>query len=304
MRRRTGVCGNALGVLCLLRPPRANSFVLCALLYGFVLTCCAFCARITLMTQRLASRLPAQRRAVISQIVAEREAVRVADLAAEFGVNAATIRRDLEALEQQGRLQRVHGGAVATAGGEGEQACIPAGSQSGRIGRAVAEMIGDGEAVFIGPGELCLAAAHCLAERDELTVITNGLDIAHWLAANTPHSLIVTGGQADVRRLALGGHLGLQALTSTRADQVVLQLDGVSAVGGLTVDTLPQAEMARAILETGSRLIVVVEPERVGRVAAAHIAPASDADAVVTVREAPSSFLWDLSESGIRIVLA
>ncbi len=234
-------------------------------------------------------------------MVAEREAVRVAELAAEFGVNAATVRRDLQALEQQGRLRRVHGGAVAASSGE---ACVPAGSQSARIGRAAAAMVGDGETVYIGPGELCLAAAHCLAERDGLTVITNGLDVARWLAANTPHSLIVTGGQADGRRLALGGQLGLEALASMRADQVILQLDGVSAVGGLTVDTLPQAEMARAILETGSRLIVMVEPERVGRVAAAHIAPASDADVVVTVREAPSSFLWDLSESGVRIVLA
>ncbi len=75
-------------------------------------------------------------------------------------------------------------------------------------------------------------------------------------------------------------------------------------MGGLTDDSLPQAEIARMLLETGSQVIVLVPVERVGRVAAAYIAPASDADVVVTAREAPSPFLWDLSESGMRIVLA
>jgi DeoR/GlpR family transcriptional regulator of sugar metabolism len=85
---------------------------------------------------------------------------------------------------------------------------------------------------------------------------------------------------------------------------VILELGGISAVGGLTGDSLPQAEIARTLLDIGSQVVVLVPAERVGRVAAAYIGPASDADVVVTAREAPSSFLWDLSESGVRIVLA
>ena len=228
----------------------------------------------------------------------------MAELAERFEVNAATVRRDLQALEQQGSLRRVHGGAVARGAAGAEAGAAPSGSAAARIGAAVAKVVAAGETVFIGPGELCLAAAHCLGDRDQLTIVTNGLGVAHWLAANTSHSLIVTGGQAQGRRLGLAGQLALNALSSVRADQVILELDGVSAVGGLTVDTLPEAEMARGLLEAGSRLIALVAPERVGRVAAAHIAPAEDAEAVVTVREAPSAFLWDLSEAGVRIVLA
>ncbi len=254
------------------------------------------------MTQRPAHSLPAQRRAAISRVVEESEAVRVVELAARFGVNAATIRRDLAALEQQGKLRRVHGGAVGPS--EGEAAGAPKDSQPARIGRTVAKLIEDGETIFLGPGDLSLAVARCLADRALLTVVTNGLEVAHWLATNTSHSVIVTGGQADGRRLGLRGRLALEALAGLRADQVILQLDGVSAAGGLTVDSLAQAEMARAILEMGSRLVVLVEPQRLGRVAAAHIAPASDADVVVTLREAHSSYLWDLSEAGVRILLA
>jgi DeoR/GlpR family transcriptional regulator of sugar metabolism len=138
--------------------------------------------------------------------------------------------------------------------------------------------------------------------------VTNGLDVAHWVAANTSHTLIVTGGQVEgrdrARDMGLVGQLTRAALSSLRADHVVLELGGVSAVEGLTDDSLPQAEIAQVLLETGSQVVVLVPVERVGRVAAAYIAPVSEADVVVTAREAPSPYLWDLSESGVRVVLA
>lgn len=219
-------------------------------------------------------------------------------------MHAATIRRDLKALEEQGAVRRVHGGAVAVEEVAPEGTGVLPGTQEARIGQAVAEMVVDGETVFLGPGRLPLEVARCLAAHSRLTIVTNGLEVAHWVAANTPHILIVTGGQAEGRDLGLVGHLTRAALSSLRADHTILELGGISAVGGLTDDSLTQAEIARLLLEISSQVVVLVLAERVGRVAAAYIAPASDADIVVTAREAPSPFLWDLSESGVRVVLA
>jgi len=236
--------------------------------------------------------------------VTQNGAARVAELVARFDVHAATIRRDLKALEEQGIARRVHGGAVAVEKVAREGACASPGTQEARIGQAVAEMIADGETVFLGPGQLPLEVARCLTARSRLTVVTNGLEVAHWVAVNTPHTLIVTGGQAEERDLRLVGQLTRAALSSLRADHVIVELGGVSAVGGLTDDGLPQAEIVRLLLEVGSQVVVLVPAERMGRVAAAYIAPASDADVIVTVREVPSPPLWDLSESGVRVVLA
>ena len=237
-------------------------------------------------------------------MVVQDGAVRVADLVDRFDVHAATIRRDLKALEEQGGVRRVYGGAVVVGEVAPEDACVPPGTPEARIGQAVAEMIADGETVFLGPGRLPLAVACFLAERSRLTIVTNGLEVAHWVVAHTPHTLIVAGGQAEGRDLGLVGELTKAALSSLRADHLVLELGGVSVTGGLTDDSLPQAEIVRTLLEIGSQVVVLVLAERVGRVAAAYIAPASDADVVVTAREAPSAFLWDLSEAGVRIVLA
>jgi DeoR/GlpR family transcriptional regulator of sugar metabolism len=167
----------------------------------------------------------------------------------------------------------------------------------------VVEMIEDGETIFLGPGSLSLEVARHLGGRSHVTVVTNGLDVAHWLANHTRHRLIVTGGQAEGHDLGLVGQLTRDALSSLRADSVILELGGVSAVEGLTEDSLPQAEIAQLLMEAGSRIVIVVPPERVGRVAA-QVAPATSADAVVTAREAPSAYLWDLSEVGVQIVLA
>ncbi len=260
-----------------------------------------------LVNQRPLPPLTAERRASIVKMVAQDGSVRAADLAARFEVNVATIRRDMQALAERGVLRRVHGGAVAVEP-EAESLVSESETPEARIGQAVAEMIADGETVFLGAGRLTLAVARSLVEHSRLSIVTNGLAVAHWVAANTAHTLIVTGGQVEgrdrARDMGLVGQLARAALTSLRADHVVLEFGGVSAVEGLTDDSLPQAEIARVLLETGTQVVVLVPVERVGRVAAAYIAPVSEADVVVTAREAPSSYLWDLSESGVRVVLA
>ena len=269
-----------------------------------VLTNRAECGTILFVSQHPSPALTAERRTAIARIVAQGSGVRVAALAVQFGKNTSTIRRDLVALERQGMVQRVHGGAVPADSVGLESAPAARVAREVRIGQAVSEMIVDGETVFLGPGPLPLEVARSLTAHSRLTVVTNGLGVAHWVAGNTPHNLIVTGGQVEGRDSGMVGHLTRAALASLRADHVVLELGGVSAVGGVTDDSLPQAEIARMLLETGLEIIVLVLPERVGQVAAAYIAPASDVDVIVTAREASSPFLWDLSELGVRIVLA
>lgn len=268
-----------------------------------MLTNCARCGKITVVSKHPLPTLTAERRAAIVKMVTQEGSARAAELAAHFGVNTATIRRDLGVLEDQGAVRRVRGGAVPVeAEAEDDGGFLT--TQEARIGQAVAEMVADGETIFLGPGRLSVGVARCLIAHSRLTIITNGLDVAHWVATNTPHTLIVTGGQVEGRDLGLVGQLTRTALAGLRADHVILELGGVSAVGGLTDDSLPQAETAQLLLELGSQVIILVPVERVGRVAAAYIAPVSEADVVVTAREAPSPFLWDLSESGVKVVLA
>jgi DeoR/GlpR family transcriptional regulator of sugar metabolism len=257
------------------------------------------------------STLTVERRDAIADLVVREGAARVSELAEQFDVSPATVRRDLEALEDRGTVKRVHGGAVAldrdrkaSPASRFHKPSPPRSAKVARIGQAVAEMIEEGETVFLGPGALPLEVARSLEAHAGVTVVTNGLEIAHWLATHTKHRLIITGGQIEDRDMALVGQLTRDALSSLRADRVILELGGISAVEGLTHDSIPQAEIAQILMEAGSSVVVLVSPERVGRVAAARVAPVTHADVVVTAREAPSAYLWDLSEVGLEVVLA
>ncbi len=250
-------------------------------------------------------------------MVAQGGVARVAALADRFAVDASTIRRDLALLERHGHLRRVRGGAMAVEAaparelpGTAEQAAVRPGAVAPavRIGQTAAGLLADGETVFLGPGPLTLEGARALAAgpaaRTGLTVVTNGLEVAHWVAHHSDFSVIVTGGQVAGSDLGLEGALTRGALASLRADHVVLELGGVSAVEGVTDDNLAQAEVARMLFRSGAETIVLIPTERVGRVAAAYIAPASDVDVVVTAREAASPYLWDLTELGVRVIMA
>jgi DeoR/GlpR family transcriptional regulator of sugar metabolism len=257
--------------------------------------------------------LTAERRDAIADLLVREGAARVSELAERFDVSAATVRRDLERLEDQGTVKRVHGGAVAVERKEREaDAAVsssnvsfsPSPADGARIGRAVAEMIGEGETIFLGPGALSLEVARSLPADVPVTVVTNGLEVAYWVAKQTRHRLIVTGGQREDQALGLVGQLARNALETLRADRVILELDGVSALEGLTQDSLPQAEIAQMLMGAGSEIVVVVPADRVGRVAAARVAPVTSADVVVTGRDAAAAYLWELTEVGVEVVLA
>ena len=272
------------------------------------------CDKLAVVNEQAAPTLTAERRGAIADLVVRQGSARVSDLAERFEVSAATVRRDLEELEDRGAVKRVYGGAMAVTGGKDTPATAEQRAAGGttadpsaeavRIGRVAAGMVEEGETVFLGPGALSLEVARGLEGHRRVTVVTNGLEIAHWVAAHTEHRLIVTGGQLERRDRALVGQLARQALSSLRADRVILELGGVSPVDGLTQDGLPQAEIAQILMDAGAEIVVLVPPERVGRVAAARVAPVTSADVVVTGREAPSAYLWDLSEGGVEIVLA
>jgi len=262
------------------------------------------CGTLVFVNESTQSGLTVERRKAIAELVERQGAASVSDLAERFDVSTATIRRDLETLEKQGTVQRVYGGAVRAEQIAVESALPPQPTGAARIGQAVVDMIEDGDTIFLGPGPLSLEIARCLKERSRITVVTNGLDVAHWLAHNTSHTVIITGGQVGGPNQDLVGKLTRTGLTKLRADRAILELGGVSVTEGLTLDSLPQSEIAQMLLEAGPEIIIVVPAERIGRVGAAYVGPVSAVDVLVTAREAPSPFLWDLSEIGVRIVLA
>jgi DeoR/GlpR family transcriptional regulator of sugar metabolism len=228
----------------------------------------------------------------------------VIDLSERFDVSSSTIRRDLQKLEQQGLIERTYGGATRPAGEGPASPADPLAEAKTRIGRAVAELLEPGEAVFLGPGSTTLAVARALAERSDLTIITTGLSVAHHLAHHSQVELVVVGGLVNREGSAMTGHLTEAALASLHADRAILGAQGISTPDGLTSDHLSQVRVAQILLDTVPEAIIVADHTKFGRVCTARIAPVERADLIVTDRKAPDAFLWELAELEIQVILA
>ena len=242
--------------------------------------------------------LPEERRARILRTLAAQGQVRVAALAEEMDVHPVTIRRDLAALEAEGYLRRVHGGAVMRGAVEARP---PAEPIVQRIAQAAARFVPQGGVLCLGTGPITLEMLPYLEGHERLTVITNAVEVAWLLAKQGRHTIYLIGGQMAEDGGAYGGEAALEGL---RADLAIVEGAALEVIQGLTHHDARYAAMARAFLRIAKQRMALLRPRQLGRSSAIVIAPAEELDVVITGREAENAPLWDLSELGLRILLA
>lgn len=246
--------------------------------------------------------LTTERRRTIADRIRRQSSVRLRELSEILQVSDSTIRRDLEHLETQGLLKRTYGGAVLAEGQGVAQRTPDVPGQSSQIGAAAAALISEGETVYLGGGSLALAVAHQLATRTGITVITNALDVAAYLAHHSSLSIILTGGQLERLEGALVGHVAELALRELRADRAILQVAGISVPDGITGESLSTAQFTRTVIDRMPEVIVIADQHKWGRVGPAYLAPLEAIDRIVTSQHAPPAMIWDLSQLGIQII--
>lgn len=221
-------------------------------------------------------------------LVAEAGFARVAELAASLGVSEVTVRSDLAALDADGILRRVHGGAMALTGPERrlEDSAARDAAVKRAIGAAVAELVRPGTSLFLDVGSTALAVADALvarAELRELTVITNGLSIALALESAVPRfTVIVTGGTLRPLQHSLVDPIAISSIAGLRADLAVIGGNGVDADGRVSNVNLPEAEVKRAMLAASRQHLLAMDASKLGRTELGRIGELADFDALVT----------------------
>jgi DeoR/GlpR family transcriptional regulator of sugar metabolism len=218
----------------------------------------------------------------------------VKTLAQELQVDASTIRRDLNALASSGRVERTHGGArrvdvrarAVEQSGEG-QLLVRVKATAGAAARRVRQ----GDTVILDAGRTCFEVAVALNAVEDLTVITNDVNIGH-LVAGRPHArLLMTGGELVGGRTALSGEHAVQFIRSYTADWVFLSADGVDATAGITTSASWEVPLKKAMLGAAERRCIVADSTKINRRTLAHFADLSDIDLVITDELMPDSAL-------------
>jgi len=231
--------------------------------------------------------------------------VGVAEIAARLGVSTASIRRDLQLLEEQRLLSRTHGGAVANSTAYELPMRYRGGrhrDEKRRIAAAAAARVGDDVATigFTG-GTTTTEVARGLADRLGLTVVTNALNIAAELAVRPDIKLVVTGGTARSESYELVGPLAEATLQGLNLDLAVVGVDGITVAAGLTTYHDIEAHTNRVLIGRARRVIVVADGSKVGRLAFSRICDVSSVDELITDASAPEPELRQLADAGIVI---
>ncbi len=246
----------------------------------------------------------AERLSAILENLSNGGSVAVADLCDTLGASPATIRRDLELLEQQRLLTRTHGGAVA----QGVVYELPLRYKSGRhqdekrrIAAAASALVTDGEAIGLTGGTTTTEVARSLVDRQRLTVVTNALNIASELAIRPNLKLVVTGGYARPESYELVGPLAERSLAGLNLDVVFLGVDGISFEAGLTTHHEVEAHTNLALIERARRTVVVADSSKIGRSAFAQICPIDRVDELITDSGADARSLAAIREAGVDV---
>ncbi len=253
------------------------------------------------------STLRVTRMTQIQEMLAGGEAVTVGELTALLGVSEATVRRDLEALQESGLVQRTYGGAIPVAAGLRERPFPERSSvqvaQKRAIAAEAASMVLPGQTVFIGGGSTTLRLAEQLREVP-LTVVTNSLPVARELSRSLQSHVIVIGGTLRRAELTMIGPRAVEAIRTYRAGLAFLGVPALDSEHGFTADGDAEAATDAAFIGMAQRTVVLADHSKLGRVSTTHVVPLSAIDTIVTDSGAAPDVLAELVSAGTQVVVA
>ncbi len=249
-----------------------------------------------------------QRRENIMSIVHETGRVRVADLSAEYKVSEVSIRKDLEALEAEGHLKRIHGGAVALNKlyvnmDLGERYKTNATAKR-RLAELAAEFIEDNDTIFMNAGTTLTYVLRAIKGKKNVSIVTNSIQNATEAAAHSSFNVTLLGGELDTKYQFTHGSDAEKQLENYHATKCILSVDGVSSEAGLTLYYANEAPLARQMINSASSVIVVADGSKVGREVFARITDATKMDVLITNKTEKHELLSSLQELGVKIYQA
>ncbi|GAB4113678.1 MAG: DeoR/GlpR family DNA-binding transcription regulator [Roseiflexaceae bacterium] len=231
----------------------------------------------------------------------------VAVLAEQLDVSEVTIRTDLNALEAEGLVTRIHGGAIL-AGSQGrkhsfQDRLLVNQQQKRQIARAAAELIVDYESLILDASTTAYAIAEFLSDRTGLTVVTNGIEVALRLANNPTNKVILTGGLLRRESSSLGTQLGLGLLRELHVRKAFLSCTGWSADLDVMDDDLFEAEIKSAMCTIAEQVIILADATKFSRPGLTSFATIMQIDQLITEVSITSSLAERFQAAGVSLTI-
>ena len=248
-------------------------------------------------------KIDVRRNKILEQLRTEGK-VSVSRLAAELGATPVTIRNDLTALEREGYLVRMQGGAVISHRLENHFPADTADDallQKQALAAEVAKMVSDGETIFFNSGTTTLHVARALKGKKHLNIVTNSLAISMELGNIPTFHVLLLGGEINASYGFTAGGDTQEQLSKYRADWAILSVDGVSALGGITTCHPEEAIIDRLMMANARRILVTATGSKIGRAGFSRICDSDETIHLLTDSTSDKEALSQLQERGVRV---
>lgn len=246
----------------------------------------------------------AQRQERLLRQLLGRGELSVAELSSALAVGAATVRRDLQRLAEDGRVVRTYGGAVLPGPLRVSAPSDTSLEWKRHIAAAAADLVADRQSLVISSGTTTLEFARRIVEREDLTVVTNALDIVQVLLDRDGIELVVLGGAVRPRMHSLLGHLTEMAARELRADTLVMGIEAISPDHGLMNHHVQEVLTDRALRQMVSEVVVLADATKFNRVAPAFVFGLAEVSCIVTDSRIDPDTVARLRGQDVSVVIA
>ena len=230
--------------------------------------------------------LSSQRRDKIIELLKEDGSAKVVNLAKIFKVSDVTIRQDLEKLDKEGLIIREHGGAYLKSVEDYVRNFALMNQENldkkQLIGKKAAEFVKPGDAIILDSGSTTTEIAKQVLNIRNLTVITNSLNIAVILCAESGIELIMIGGEFKPPTLSFTGQKAADFLKDISVDKLFLATAGISLRNGLTYPSLSDIVVKKAMIEAADKVYLVADSSKLGKNSLASLGALSLIDYIIT----------------------
>lgn len=248
-----------------------------------------------------------ERRTAILNLLREHGKVRVKDLSRRFQTSEVTIRNDLKELHQRGLVHKAHGGAmpVETVSVEPslQERFLSHAEEKRRIGAAAAALINDGETIILDSGSTTQEIARRLKGKQNLQVITNGVNIAMELVGVRGIQVILLGGVLRDNSFSIVGHFAEDMLDHLSADKLFIAADGCDLDFGVSTPNLEESRVNQAMVRIAREKILVADSSKFGRTSLSRIASLSEMNKVITDEGLPEVLRAEIQLRGLELIL-
>ena len=243
-----------------------------------------------------------RKKLLLARLAAEGQLVAKA-LAHELGTSEDTIRRDLRELAAEGRLQRVHGGALPASAAMGDLALRGQVSTADKValGHFGASLVRPGQVVILDGGTTALQVARHLAPGLRATVVTHSPTIAVELAQHPGIEILMLGGRLFRHSMVNVGSSVIDAASRLRADLFFLGATGVHPDAGLSTGDAEEAAVKRALHQRAAETVVLASSEKLMAASPFVIAPLAAASLLAVPRATPARVARALRAGGVEV---